>query len=384
MRKKIPVKPQAMSPSPDVTPPIPPESVAHALLPGSPPAGAVQAAEDAAARIRASDRRLTRRFIAHHSKSFYLSSLLLPRGRREESWALYAFCRQADDSVDGENPGDGTVPADAPAETAVLLLRVRGLRQRLAAVYAGVPGSGDAHAIDRAFRAVAVRTGLPQAVPQRLLTGMEMDARGVSYRTWEELYGYCFNVAATVGLMMTYVMGHRMPPARRTEVLLRACDLGMAMQLSNIARDIGEDARRGRSYLPEELLQRHSLTTAQVLALGQAGQDAPPPLRAAVRELVQRADSHYQAAALGAAMLPRESQLSIRSALLIYSGIGERLRAKGYDSLTQRVYVPLGGKLLRVLRAWVRGLVAPPPPAAVTQGPADALLTALCREVGVL
>lgn len=336
-------------------------------------------------RISASDRRLTRRFIAHHSKSFYLSSLLLPRGHREESWALYAFCRQADDSVDGDNPGDGTVPADAPMETALLLARVKALRLRLAAVYAGAPGSGEAHAIDRAFRAVVVRTGLPQAVPQRLLSGMEMDARGTRYHSWDELYGYCFNVAATVGLMMTYVMGHRMEAARRPEVLLRACDLGMAMQLSNIARDIGEDARRGRLYLPDELLTRHGLAAAQVLELGQRGQAAPPPLRAAVQELVQRADSHYQAAALGTAMLPRESQLAIRSALRIYSGIGERLRRRGFEALTQRVYVPLSGKLLRVLGAFLQGLVAPPqPPETVTHGPADALLTALCQEVGVL
>lgn len=344
---------------------------------------AAAAGLQAAVRISANDRRATRRFIAHHSKSFYVSSLLLPRGRREESWALYAFCRQADDSVDGENPGDGTVPQEAPAETAVMLARVRALRQRLAQVYLGPPPEGPAHAIDRAFRAVAVRTGLPQAVPQRLLSGMEMDALGTHYRTWEELYRYCFNVAATVGLMMTYVMGHRMPPARRTEVLVRACDLGVAMQLSNIARDIGEDARRGRIYLPDELLHGHGLTAAQVLALGQTGQGSPPELRAAVRELVHRADSHYRAAELGVAMLPRESQLAIRSALFIYSGIGARLRARNYDALTRRVYVPLGGKLLLILRALGQGLL-PQPPHALTHGPADQLLAVLCREVGVI
>ena len=334
----------------------------------------------------ADDRRLTRQFIAVHSKSFYLSSLLLPRAIRQEAWALYAFCRQADDSVDGVNPGDGTVPADAPTDTAAMLEQVLGLRQRLDRVYAGELGPGDASAIDRAFRAVVVRTGLPQAVPQRLLAGMEMDARGVGYGSWEDLLGYCFNVAATVGLMMTYVMGHRMQPARRDEVLLRACDLGVAMQLSNIARDVGEDARRGRVYLPDELLAAHGLSAAQVLALGQTGQPPPPALREVVRALVQRADSHYRTAALGVTMLPRESQLAIRSALLIYSGLGARLKAQGYDALTRRAYVPLGGKLLLVLRAFTAGFVPRNslPPAARTQGPADELLTALCQEVGVL
>ncbi len=333
-----------------------------------------------------SDRQLTRRFIALHSKSFYLSSLLLPRRTRPEAWALYAFCRQADDSVDGVNPGDGTVPADAPTQTAAMLEQVAKLRQRLAQVYAGNLGAGEDQAIDRAFYAVAVRTGLPQAVPQRLLCGMEMDARGVSYGSWEDLLGYCFNVAATVGLMMTYVMGHCMPPSRRDEVLLRACDLGVAMQLSNIARDVGEDARRGRVYLPDELLAAQGLDAAQVLTLGQAGLPPPPALREVVRELVRRADSHYRAAALGVPMLPRESRLAIRSALLIYSGLGARLKAQGYDALTRRAYVPLGAKLVRVLCAWAQGIVPGNslPAEARTQGPADSLLGSLCREVGVL
>ncbi len=343
------------------------------------------AAGSAVAPPSASDRRLTRQFIAVHSKSFYLSSLLLPRATRQEAWALYAFCRQADDSVDGVNPGDGTVPIDAPADTAAMLEQVTRLRQRLDRVYAGELAAGEAHAIDRAFRAVVVRTGLPQAVPQRLLSGMEMDARGVSYGSWEELLGYCFNVAATVGLMMTYVMGHCMQPSRRSEVLLRACDLGVAMQLSNIARDVGEDARRGRVYLPDELLRAHGLDAAQVLALGrQTGQPPPAALRDVVRALVQRADSHYRAAALGVTMLPKESRLAIRSALLIYSGLGARLKAQGYDALTRRAYVPLGGKLLRVLRAWAAGFVPRNSLPPTTQGPADELLTSLCQEVGVL
>src|SRR5262249_33518333 len=122
----------------------------------------------------------------------------------------YAFCRQADDSVDAPGSGEAAQPA-------ALLARVAALRRRLARVYAGRIGDGDdpGHAIDRAFRAVLQRTGLPQAVPERLLTGMEMDAAGARYRTWEELLGYCFNVAGTVGLMMTYSMGHRMPAPRR-------------------------------------------------------------------------------------------------------------------------------------------------------------------------
>jgi phytoene/squalene synthetase len=215
--------------------------------------------------VGSEDLLLCRQHIARHSRSFYLSSLLLPRPIRHQAWALYAFCRQADDAVDGDNPGDGTVPVDAPSEAAQLVA-VAGLRQRLAAVYRGEPGEGQGHAIDRAFAQVVTRTRMPVQLPSRLLDGMEQDARGQHYHSWEDLYGYCFNVAATVGLMMTCVMGHKLPASRQAEVLLRAADLGVAMQLTNIARDVGEDARRGRVYLPDELLGQHGLSSAAVLA----------------------------------------------------------------------------------------------------------------------
>lgn len=326
-----------------------------------------------------------RGFIHKHSKSFYFSSLLLPRNFRHEAWAIYAFCRQADDSVDGVNPGDGTVPEGAPAETAAMLRNVEGLRLRLRRVYSGRPGHGPEHAIDRAFFSVIDRTGLPSAVPERLLLGMEMDARGTHYATWSELLGYCFNVAATVGLMMTYVMGYRMPEERRTEVMLRACDLGIAMQLTNIARDIGEDGRRGRVYLPDELLSAHGLTRDEVLRLCQ-GREAPPPLRQAVKELLDRAGRHYQAARLGIPMLPPAAWLSIRSAERIYRGIGDGLVASGYDPLPRRARVSTLGKLWRLLGAWLAGLnpMNRQLPVRPTRGPADELVEKLCLEVDVL
>lgn len=340
---------------------------------------------------RHTDLALCRQFIRHHSKSFYLSSLLLPRAERHESWALYAFCRQADDTVDGENPGDGSLPAltAADQDARVLLARVAGLRRRLERLYAGDPGHGPERAIDRSFLRVVERTGLPRAVPDRLLVGMEMDARGDHYRSWDDLYGYCFNVASTVGLMMTYVMGHRMPAARVPEVFLRASDLGLAMQLTNIARDVGEDGRRGRVYLPDELLAAHELDERRVLAECQSGRPASPALCAATRELVERAAAHYQAASLGIPMLAPASRLAIRSAQLIYSAIGARLRrqgAHGYDPLVGRAHLGLWGKLGRIAVAAVQGLgsSANRIPEAPTQGPRDALLLTLCREVGVV
>jgi len=349
-------------------------------MPGQPDAVPLAAA------IASGDLAVCRGFIKHHSKSFYLSSLLLPRGCRHEAWAVYAFCRKADDSVDGENPGDGTVPAGAPTEAAALR-RIHGLRKRLAAVYAGQPGDGPGCAIDRAFAAVVRRTGLPQKVPQRLLTGMQMDAQDTRYATWDELTGYCFNVAATVGLMMTYLLGHRMPAERRTEVLLRACDLGIAMQLTNIARDIGEDGCRGRVYLPDELLYRHGLHREALLTIiGTGARVSPLPLRRAVSELLERAASHYAAARAGIPMLPRAAWLGIASAERIYRAIGEALARAGCDPLVRRARVSTAGKLWRVLGAFVSGLLpaARHPPPRLTAGPADPLLARLCAEVEVI
>lgn len=339
--------------------------------------------------IAPADLSLCRSFIRVHSKSFYFSSLLLPRRFRHEAWALYAFCRNADDSVDGTNTGDGQVPSDAPTETSALLIQIDALRQRLQRIYAGRLGHGPAHAIDRAFAAVTQRTSLPRAVPLRLLAGMEMDAQGTFYSSWEELYAYCFSVASTVGLMMTYVLGHRMPLTRRTEVLLRACDLGIAMQLTNIARDVGEDGCRGRVYLPDEVLYRHGLSRDAVLSItsqrrpGAPLRPAPLPLRRAVAEILERANAHYQAARAGIPMLPPAAWLSIGSAERIYRGIGEKLATAGYDPLLGRAHVGTAGKLWRLLLASLTRLRLSYSrlPSRPTRGPDDELLLRFLREV---
>src|SRR6185295_11457627 len=137
---------------------------------------------------------------------------------------------------------------------------------------------------------VVERYQIPRPLPEALLDGMEMDARGHSYESDDDLLRYCFRVASTVGLMMTRVMG-----ASREDALLRAADLGVAMQLTNIARDVGEDARRGRVYLPEELLDACGTDRAEVLRA-----DRPTPaIREAVRRLLERADAFYRSADRG-------------------------------------------------------------------------------------
>ncbi len=318
------------------------------------------AAHDPEARLDPDDRVACRAWIAYHSKSFYLSSMLLPARVREAAWALYAFCRRADDAVD-------------EGEVSSAMTRVDGLRHRLDVVY-GTGGHGDFGAIDRAYAFVAERYDIPRALPDALLAGMEMDARGAVYDTWDDLLAYCFRVASTVGLMMTRVMGYRGDVA-----LLRAADLGLAMQLTNIARDVGEDARRGRVYLPRQLLDEVGADPRK-LASGPADAAA----REAVRRLLARADEHYRAADLGVPLLPRACRLAIASSRQIYAAIGEAVRANGYDSISTRAYVPLGRKLLLVLRASAALFSASTPIRSLASiGPADATLGAELRACGL-
>jgi phytoene synthase len=321
-------------------------------------------------------------WIARHSKSFYLSSLLLPRQVRLDAWALYAFCRRADDAVDDLPQGEGQ---ESLSDRALLDRRVQALRARLQRVYRGELEEGPDYAIDRAFADVVRRAQIDQALPARLLRGMEMDVEGTPYRTWDDLLDYCFNVAATVGLMMTAVMGHAAPAGRHGEVMTRAADLGVAMQLTNIARDVGEDARRGRVYLPAELLADHGTSAAEVLHLAAVNAPPTPGLRAAVAELLRRAAGHYWAADQGIVMLPRSCQLAIRASRRIYAAIGDEVAAADHDSLTRRAVVSLPRKLWLLTRALADTLGGPPRlPEARTSGPADPLLLRLCGEVGAL
>lgn len=309
--------------------------------------------------VAPADRLACRTWIRTHSKSFFLSSLLLPARVRQAAWALYAFCRRADDAVDEE------------ASRAEALRKVEALRRRLDAAYGSATPD---HPVDRAFTVVARRYDIPRALPEALLAGMEMDARGASYDGDDELLLYCFRVASTVGLMMTRVMG-----AGDDVAWLRAADLGVAMQLTNIARDVGEDARRGRVYLPRALLREVGIEPRDVLN----ARAATEPIREATRRLLARADAHYRAADLGVPLLPRGCRFAIASSRLIYSRIGDRIGANGFDSVTRRAHVSLAGKLALVARA--TGALFSSAGAASLQstGPADVQLARLVADVGL-
>ncbi len=247
--------------------------------------------------------------IRHGSLSFHAASRLLPARVRDPALALYAFCRLADDAVDLQD--------EKPA--AVLTLR-----DRLDLIYRGYPRNAPA---DRAFAAVIEEHEMPRALPEALLEGLAWDAMGRRYANLSELFDYSARVAAAVGAMMCVLMG-----VRDAHALARACDLGVAMQLTNIARDVGEDARARRMYLPLEWLSEAAIDPEAFFA-----DPLPDPrIRAMVRRLLMQADRLYYRAEAGIAALPLDARPGIYAARHVYAGIGGAIARNGHDTVSYR------------------------------------------------
>jgi phytoene synthase len=264
-----------------------------------------------------------RGMLAGGSKSFAAAARLLPRRIAEPATALYAFCRIADDLID---EGGG---AAGMAELAA----------RLDGIYGGAPA---AHPADRAFARVVARFAIPRALPEALLEGLAWDAEGRQCPDEPALEAYAARVAAAVGAIMTLLMGVRGPAA-----LARACDLGVAMQYTNIARDVGEDARNGRLYLPHDWLRAEGIEPRDFLA-------APafsPALGRVVARLLRRADLLYRRAEAGITLLPRDCRAGIGAARLIYAEIGRQVERQGLDSVARRAVVPRHRKLRLMARS---------------------------------
>jgi phytoene synthase len=284
------------------------------------------------------------------SRSFYAASFLLPRRVREPATALYAFCRLADDAVD---------LADRPGEA------LADLGQRLDGIYGGIPHDIPA---DRALADVVRAFAIPRALLDALIEGFAWDAEGRRYEDLSSLYGYCARVAGTVGAMMALLMGVREPG-----LIARACDLGVAMQLSNIARDLGEDAGRGRLYLPRSWMREAGLDPDAWLA----NPRWTPGVGRILERLLVAADGLYRHADLGIGRLPVTCRPGIAAARRLYAEIGQEVRRRGLDSVSQRAVVPPARKLavLAPILGAVLGAPAkrPIPPLAETRFLVDAI-----------
>ena len=271
---------------------------------------------------------LAREITRDASKSFYLSTLLLPRPKRRAIQALYAFLRTTDNIVD-----DGGTGA-----TLAALEGWRGRSRRAVA--------DQDHPVLIAWADTRERFAVPQALAEELIDGVAMDLTIARYDTFEALQHYCYCVASTVGLMSMHIIGSVDGRAETmAEAAPYAAQLGLAMQLTNILRDVGEDARLGRIYLPQDELRGAGYGEEELLA-----GVITPSFRALLDTQIDRANILYEASLPGIALLHPESRFAIASAAAIYRGILPKIVANDYDVFTRRAHLNLREKLVLLPR----------------------------------
>ncbi len=259
--------------------------------------------------------------LRQHGRTFHAAHLLLGRGAAEGVHLLYGFCRHVDDLAD-------ELPID---ESRVALA---GVRRELAGE---VPPSPAVAGFRRFLETHPVEPG----AAEEFLRGVEQDLDVTRYETEEELFRYCFRVAGTVGLFMCGLFG-----VRDRRALPFAIDLGIGMQLTNISRDVLEDAGRGRVYLPASLTSG-AIDPAELVAREPAAMSAS---RGAVETLLRRAREHYRSADEGIRFLPARAQLAVQTASRTYEAIGPRVLAAPSGTLPGRVHVNAAGKALHMTR----------------------------------
>lgn len=284
------------------------------------------------------------------SKTFHAASLFLPPSIREPATALYAFCRVADDAIDA---------SPSPAQAVVQL------QDRLDRIYRNRPLPV---APDRVFAAVVHHFAIPRELPEALIEGFAWDAAGRQYASIDELAAYAARVAGTVGAMMALIMGARAP-----EVVARACDLGVAMQYTNIARDVGEDARMGRVYLPQDWLIEVGVDAKAWLQDPQF----TPAIGRVVERLLAAADDLYRRASTGIGSLPATCRLGMQAARWIYAAIGDEVARQRFDSVTRRAYVRPERKVALLLVAACAALLPRSPSPAPALPATRFLVTAI-------
>ncbi len=283
------------------------------------------------------DLKVCRDLIMRGSKSFSLAARLFDRRTRDDAFVLYGWCRTCDDAIDGSVLGFKT--GDAPTELPMYetLGRLESLKARTSAAFRGdAPDdqSPDA-AVFRAFGEMVRRRNVPQAYALELLEGMAMDVRHQRYNTIEQLSLYCYRVAGTVGLMMSHIMG-----LRDDQALRHAADLGMAMQLTNIARDVAEDYAAGRIYLPLSWLDQADIPVDRLLEPVYRGS-----LASVVRRLLTEANRLYLSGDAGLFALRFKAACAVGAARRVYSEIGRRVESRGGLAWQTRTVVPAPRKV---------------------------------------
>jgi phytoene synthase len=263
------------------------------------------------------------------SKSFATASRLFDPATRRDVMLLYTWCRHCDDQTDGQAFGQGTITT-ATHET---------LAQLRANSLAALGGDPNDELPFRALADLSTRHAIGAHLVEAHLQGFELDVEGWQAQSLDDTLTYCYHTAGTVGVMMARIMGVEDLPTLR-----RACDLGIAFQLTNITRDVVEDALAGRSYLPEDWLREAGLVIGDLADPDCHGRAFP-----LVRRLAEEAEPYYDSARIGIRALPRRCAWAVATARSVYRDIGQIILRRGPEALNERVYTGKGRKVLRVI-----------------------------------
>ena len=263
---------------------------------------------------------------AEHSKSFYFASQLLPEEKRSAVRALYAFCRNVDDIVDEDSAKDRNFELDYWRK----IVRTA--------------SASDDDLVAAAWSDTLARYHIPRHYAIQLIDGVARDLVQTRYQTFDELAMYCYGVASTVGLMSMYIVGFE-----SNKAVPYAIKLGVALQMTNILRDVGEDYRNGRIYLPREEMVFYGIHESDI-----AGGKVSKGWRQFMRFQIQRTRDLYEESWSGIKFLEPEGRLAIGAASALYSGILDQIEKNDYDVFSKRASLSLSEKLRRVPAVWLK------------------------------
>jgi len=283
---------------------------------------------------------------SEYAKTFFLATLAMEPQQAKATWAIYAWCRRVDEIVDGP---------DVDPDPLVQRKALEEWNTRLESMHKGDRDKSGLDEFDIAFRDMLQQFAGSDVEPYRdMVRGMVMDIDQDVYQTWDDLYLYCYRVASTVGLMTLPVMGTA-PGVTLEQAKDPAIALGIALPITNILRDVGEDARdRGRIYLPQEDLQRFGVTPESILERATNGGKPDQAYIALMKFEIARAREYYRQAEAGIALLSPGAQLPVAVAAELYKGILDKVEENNYDNFNTRAYLSSESKMLAVPPLWLK------------------------------
>ena len=279
-----------------------------------------------------------------HAKSFYFAARFLSKEKRPAIYALYALCRHVDDEVDeAEISGEEKIrEAVERWQSKLNEIYAAGDERKLETRNLELETDGDQNLVFLAWRDFLQKYKIPQSLPLELMKGVLMDTRVNRYETFDELYVYCYRVASTVGLMSSEIFGYEKPAA-----LDYAEALGIAMQMTNILRDVREDAAMNRIYLPREDLKKFGVTEGQIFA-----NRADENFVELMKFEIERAREFYRKAERGVALLSPDARFAVLLAARLYARILDEIERQNYDVFKRRAHTNFKQKVFALPRIW--------------------------------